>query len=299
MSGTETGADRRWELLVNPYARRRGLKAGLVLEILRRRGVQAQVWRPGSAEEARETARKLRDQKVVTAVLGGDGTANDVGSQLVGGDAWLAALPGGTENLICRAAGASSNIREAVEQLLAGRPRRWDVGLLGDRFFLGFAGIGFDGEVCRRAEGPLRQRLGNIVYWAATAAHLARKPTLYDLKTEERTISGINAAIFSNIPLFGGGLKINPEASPADGALNAAIFPWHGYLARVRQLLSLLLDRPAPSRLGVLRDRLRQASVRANGRIQVQIDGDPAIMENPEIAIRPGALWVLEAGPAD
>lgn len=298
MNGAGAGSDRPWELLVNPYARRRGRRAEAVLEILRRNGIRAQVVRTGSAEETRQAAVRLRGQRVVVAVLGGDGTVNDVGSQLIGGEAWLAALPGGTENLICRAAGASSNVKEAVEQLLAGRPRLWDVGMLGGKYFLGFAGIGFDGEICRRAEGPVRQRLGNIVYLGATAAHLARKPTIYDLETEERTFSGVNDAIFCNIPLFGGGLKVNPQASPADGSLDLAVFPWRGRWGRLRQLLSLFLSQTVSRRSGVLRERVKKARVRAGGLIQVQLDGDPATMDNPEVSLRPEALWVLEAGSA-
>ncbi len=283
-------------MLVNPYARRRGRKAGEIMRILERRGIQARVRTPKSAEEARMMARDLKGQKVVAAVLGGDGTANDIGSQLIGGEAWLAALPGGTENLICRAAGAPFDAREAAEMLLAGRPRRWDVGKLGDRFFLGFAGVGFDGEVCRRAEGPVRQKLGNVVYWGVTLAHLARRPSLYDLRTDDETFSNINEAVFSNIGLFGGGLKINPDASPADGSLDLAAFPWLGYGSRVRQLSSLFLGNPDSRGTGIIRRRINRAGVLGAGPVQVQIDGDPAEVRDPEISIQPAALWVLEAG---
>ncbi len=269
--------------------------AGPVEAALRRRDAKVRVRTPVSAAEARVWARELAEREVIVAVLGGDGSANDVASQLIGGQAWLAALPGGTESLISRSAGCPPDPVAAAEALLAGKPADWDAGTLGGRPFFGFAGVGFDGRVCARAEGKLRQRMGNIVYWGVTAACLTLPPSRFELKWAEGSLSGVHEAIFCNVPLFGGGLKISPAAEPADGLLDAAIFPWRGYFARLGQLMGAFSPRIAPSGLAPVRARLTEAKIEDTGELPAQIDGDPVTVTSPEIGIRPAAIKVLNA----
>ncbi|MCH7760758.1 hypothetical protein IIA15_05065, partial [candidate division TA06 bacterium] len=221
-------------------------------------------------------------------------TVNDIGAQLVGGNAWLAMLPGGTENLMCRSAGSpAADAGAAVEHLLQAKPVRWDVGVLGDRLFFGIAGIGFDAQICARAEGVWRQRLGQVMYWLAAAAQVPRKPQRYTLKWPGGQLSGVHEAIFSNVNRYGGGLVVNAQADPTDGWLDLAVFPWTGYLGRVGQFLTLLPWSWAKKFPGPARFRIQRAEINAEESLWAHVDGEPFLVRNPSLSLRAGALWVL------
>ncbi len=289
--------DRDWLILVNPLARGGGRRVAKVEAALRAHGTRAQVMVTNSAEEVRALAREASNRDVVLAVLGGDGTANDAASQLIGGRAWFAHLPGGGENLIGRAAGAGSDPIRAVGHLLEGKARRWDVGLLDGYPFLGFAGIGFDGEVCARAEAARCARFGNASYWGATAVGLLSRPTRFRVTWEGGNVDECHEMVVSNIPIYGGGLRVNPRADPGDGCLDLALFRWKGYINRVGQLLTLSRFGPREPAVscGVTRFRTRELTVHATGPLPVQVDGNPARTDNPRVWIRPAAVWVIES----
>ncbi len=291
------GRSRPWEVLVNQRAGRKGRAARAVEGALRQAGVAARFHVPQTPEEGRRIAWDLSRQNVVVAALGGDGTVNDIGSQLVGGKAWLAMLPGGTENLMCRSAGFPTHPVKAVERLLTARAVRWDVGRLGHRVFLGLAGVGLDGEICERAEGVLREQLGQMVYWLAALGQVPLKPKTYSVKWNSSGLAEVQQVVFSNVPLYGGGLIMNADAAPTDGWLDMAVFPWKGYGARLGQFLSLLPVSWARKFPGPVRARVKQAHLEAKGRLPAHVDGEPFLVENPSISIYPEALWVLQATP--
>jgi diacylglycerol kinase family enzyme len=95
--------------------------------------------------------------------FGGDGTINETAQGLIGSDAALGILPGGTTNVMARSLGIPTDPVEAVA-FLAGRlrsrtKRRIDVGCIEDRYFLFSAGMGLDAEVVKRMEEhPERKR---------------------------------------------------------------------------------------------------------------------------------------------
>jgi diacylglycerol kinase family enzyme len=107
------------------------------------------------------------------AVLGGDGTANEVADALVGTDVALAPLPGGGTNVLCRTWGVAHDLATATEQvsaaLAAGSVSRVGVGMAGDRCFTFHAGIGWDAALVEVVERHARwkRRFGHALFAAA------------------------------------------------------------------------------------------------------------------------------------
>ncbi len=132
--------------------------------------------RRGHATELARDA--VADGAAAVAVLGGDGTLNEVANALVGTRVALLALPGGGTNVFCRTIGLPDDPEDAARELLdaleGGRIRRIGVGaiegtaagLRDRRHFLFHTGIGWDAAVVEVVErhARLKRRLGHALF---------------------------------------------------------------------------------------------------------------------------------------
>jgi diacylglycerol kinase family enzyme len=116
----------------------------------------------------------------VVVAFGGDGTLNEVANGLVGTEAALATLPGGSTNVFARSLGLPNDPVLAVDQLLAaldeGRIERVGLGSANGRYFLFHVGAGFDAAVVDQVErrGLLKRYAGHPLFMAAAAQTWAR-----------------------------------------------------------------------------------------------------------------------------
>ena len=113
----------------------------------------------------RELARAAAEhgEKYIIAV-GGDGTVNEVASGLVGTDTVMGILPFGTGNDMVKVLGIPTEPREALNVILADRPRAMDVGYVNDRFFVNVSGFGFDVDVLLKHEKYKKRFKGMLPY---------------------------------------------------------------------------------------------------------------------------------------
>jgi diacylglycerol kinase family enzyme len=162
-------------VVVNPHAsrfsgRRRdrvvaALAAAHKVELL-------QTAHPGHATELAADAVAALGSEVV-AVLGGDGTVNEVVNGLRGSAASLGLLGGGRVNVVARGLGLPADPDRATVRLLellaAGTRRRLSLGVADDRCFALNAGLGLGGAIVREVERRQRakQLYGDRAYVAA------------------------------------------------------------------------------------------------------------------------------------
>lgn len=180
-------------------------------------------------DEARCTHDALNAGATTIAVLGGDGTISQVGCELIRAqsDVPMAILGAGTGNDFAKSVGAPIHDYPAMADLIArGKSRRVDAGKIEENYFLNSGGFGFDAHVVELMERPRRWR-GKSVYTAVALQQLfqyrgfsARISARED--SASRTLDGKWLTIvFANGSWFGGAYRIAPEASIADGALDA------------------------------------------------------------------------------
>jgi diacylglycerol kinase family enzyme len=164
----------RLALIANPHASRfsgrqrdrvvAALAAGHKVEVL-------QTAHPGQATALASQA--VASGVEVVAVLGGDGTVNEVVNGLRRSDAALGLLGGGRVNVLARGLGLPADPDRAaarlVELLAAGARRRLTLGVAGDRCFALNAGLGLGGAIVREVERRQRakQLYGDRAYLAA------------------------------------------------------------------------------------------------------------------------------------
>jgi len=202
-----------------------------ILEALRAHGIEAQVGFKTSGKVARQLTREALAQKhdlVITA--GGDGTIEDVVSQMVGTDATLGIMPVGTRNNLARELGIPLDLNQACELLAAGITRKIDIGRVcaGERkdveYFLETAGLGLSAVVLPAGQDIRKGRLRNLS--AALRKLFEIKPGAieFELDGKERVTANTRVVTVSNAPLIGVNLLIAPEAKMDDGLLDIAVY---------------------------------------------------------------------------
>lgn len=164
----------RIALIANPHASRfsGGQRDRVVAALAAAHKVE--LLQTGHAGQATElAAQAVAGGSEVVAVLGGDGTVNEVVNGLRGTDAALGLLGGGRVNVVARGLGLPADPDRAaarlVELLAAGARRRLTLGVAGERCFALNAGLGLGGAIVREVERRQRakQLYGDRAYVAA------------------------------------------------------------------------------------------------------------------------------------
>lgn len=215
-------------LLVNPTAGRgRGARVGRVAgERLTAAGIAVRVLQGRDVREAADLAREaVADGAGALVVVGGDGMVH-LGVQAVAGTSTpLGVVPAGTGNDLARALGLPlRDARGAAEVVVAGVRRHIDLGRSEGQWFAGVVAAGFDARVNDRVN-RMRWPHGPRRYDLATLAELGVfRPISYrmDLDGETSEFEAMLVAV-GNIPSYGGGLRITPDASLDDGAFDVVV----------------------------------------------------------------------------
>jgi YegS/Rv2252/BmrU family lipid kinase len=175
-------------------------------------------------------AEAARARVPLVVAVGSDGTLNEVVNGLLPlreeHPVTLEVVMTGRGRDAGRNLGLPRDPLRAAHRLADGRVVTRDVGLArwpgGRRFFLGWAGAGFDAVVAERAGG----RGGRLVYLRAVLT------SLYDYRPAELSLhlddaeawtGAAASAVICNGASFGGGMRIAPAARPDDGLLDVVL----------------------------------------------------------------------------
>ncbi|MFQ5594337.1 MAG: diacylglycerol/lipid kinase family protein, partial [Anaerolineae bacterium] len=268
--------------------------------------------RPGDVN--RYAGQAVGEGAEAVLVVGGNGTVNSAVNALVGSDVALGVLPMGTGNVWAAELGLIPTPTPfyrpdplAAARLLAGGEQRWidlgratatrDDGSKQTRHFVLWAGVGFDAAVARLVETEFRQvkrRLGPfsfLVVGIDTALHYpgTRATIRFDGQVlEERIV----LVIVSNAQLYGGAVRLSPNARLDDGWLNAHIFKGQGLLTLLRHLISVLTRRHRRDPNVAAYD-IRHMTIETAEPLQVQVDGEPFGTTPISLEVVPRALKIL------
>ena len=177
---------------------------------------------PGEAEALCRSLAGKSGQAV--AVLGGDGTLNEVVNGLAQSEITCLLVPCGTGNDFAKAMKLPKDPISALAAQLDAPDGYIDLGRMNDRIFANVSGIGFDVEVLRQTVRFKRLGRGILPYLCGVIAALFRFSPLHarvsldgGLEAELRlTILSIG-----NGQYIGGGMKAVPDAVIDDGLFDA------------------------------------------------------------------------------
>ncbi len=294
---------RRLQLVVNPAAG--GGRASRLLPAveaaLRTSGHQLRVTPTRSLEHADELAdAAVADDRVVVA-MGGDGLVGRVAGTVAAAGGLLAVVPGGRGNDFCRAVGIGRSAVAACALLDTGVERAVDLGVVSsaggpDAVFLGIASIGFDSDVQERVLTS-RLPLGGLVYVYGALVTVARWRHARFTGTadgEAFAVSGWTAAV-ANSGVYGGGMRLAPDALVTDGLLDLVTSAATGRLTFLSALPEVFRGTHV-ARPSVQVRPVRTVTLDADRPFRVFADGDPVGTLPCTVTVRPEALRVLLPG---
>jgi len=158
--------------------------------------------------------------------VGGDGTVHYVANVLAGTDKKLGTIPLGSGNDIAATLGISKDIEKSCQIIKEGKTRKIDTGLINDRYYyLCIAGSGFDSQVTYLANNTRLPIKGGLRYAYSvykTLITFQSKKFFISYDQKKREIYGMMITA-SNMPMYGGGMRVTPDASPEDGLFDVCI----------------------------------------------------------------------------
>ncbi len=186
------------------------------------------------------------------AIIGGDGTANDVingifQSGIDPNEITVAMIPAGTGNDWVRTIGTYDSIEKIPSALNAYKTFLHDVGIVNyyksgenrNRYFINIAGLGFEGHVAKRLYEGSRYLNGTKLQYQLA---ILRSLFFYHHRNMTITVDGKSSThqtlsiACGNCKFNGGGLKQLPDAVHDDGLLDMTLI---GNMSKFKMAISL------------------------------------------------------------
>ena len=294
-------------LITNPAAARTDARAVTAIrETLRRGGWDVEVLATLGPRDARRFAEEARDQKFdVLVCYGGDGTAMQVASAIVGTGIPLGLVPGGTGNLLAGNLRLPRNAAKAARALLTARPCAIDVGVSdradGAHYFAVASGTGFDAELMAETSAAAKRRWKFGAYVARAVVKLSQVRSARHRITVDGAAHEVGAAMLlvlncgELIPPF---IRLRKDIAPDDGWLDVVALHADGIGQSVAAVWDLFRGTAnGAGRVWWARGRTIRVEVIGAPPRPVQLDGEVVGNTPFEVRLLPGALTVL-ADPA-
>ena len=297
-------------VLVNPAANRgRAQRVGeAITNVLVTRGVAAKKVLPSTISATRELVKEAIDREVRVVAVGGDGLVHHVVQEIAETSTALGIVPAGTGNDFASALRLPTNVDE-MATAATGEATAIDVLKMTDaagsvRYATTIATAGFSAAVNVRAE-RLRWPRGPSKYTVATlmeATHLPRYQVEMRIDGAERSCACLLVAI-ANTALFGGGMRIAPDASPTSGSAEVVLIHDTSALNLLRVLPKTFsgthVAHPAVEIIRGKEIEIQMVPVNAHGSCDLRSDGEAVGSLPQTITVVPGGLQIAGATVAD
>jgi YegS/Rv2252/BmrU family lipid kinase len=293
-------------LIANPNAARTEEETVRSIErVLRAAGWSLEVLATGGPGDARRLAEYGVAEGVdVVAVLGGDGTTMQAAAALVGTDAALGLIPGGTGNLLASNLRLPLNPVRAAEALVHGVRRAIDLGRIeredGSHYFAVAAGAGADARVMTETSSAQKHRWGMMAYIATTIRilpEIRNIPFHVTVDGEEFEAEAAMLLVANCGEVIPPVVKLGNGITPDDGLLDVIALGANTVGEGMRAVWDLLTERGGTygKDVFVAHARGREITVEvADGAEQlVQLDGDPGGETPFTASVVPGGLTVM------
>ena len=284
-------------IICNPTAGNgRAKKIGVrIEELLRQKGRPCRLLmtqQPGHAALLAQKARE--DNAEMVLAVGGDGTAYEVASGLLGSMVPLGIIPAGTGNDFIKTIGVPKQPEAALEIALSRPAKKTDVGEINGKMFLNEIGTGFDVSVLDYAAKAKKYCRGLLPYLYGVLQTLFRFrsiPITFSVDGSEEVTLDAFVAGAANGGMIGGGIPIAPEAKADDGLLDVVIVE----KVERKKLISRLIGLMQGKILSFPETHYYQASSVSFSTPDMRVNVDGEILSEKAVSARilPGALMIF------
>ena len=208
-------------------------------------------------------------------------------------------MPLGTENLLARHFGQLADAAEVLNTIRHGQLFKLDAGSANGKPFLIMATCGFDAEVVREMHQRRQGHINRFSYFVPIFNALLRYrfPKL-SLTVDGRDMGKCCWVMSFNLPKYGGGLEIEPNALGDDGLLDVIVFERGSIVSGLRYVAGIWTGRHLEAE-DVTRLRGSSIRVEASKPVAYQLDGDFGGHLPLEITALPAAVPLLIPNEAD
>jgi YegS/Rv2252/BmrU family lipid kinase len=249
-------------------------------------------------ETSRHGSTLARDAVAAGASLviawGGDGTINEVASELAFRDVPIGVIPSGSGNGLARELKIPCKVDQAFATAFGQAERVIDAGELEGRLFFNVAGVGLDAKVAHQFAVTGLERRGFARYIEiATRQLFAFEASDYRI-VADGVASQARALVvaIANGRQYGNGAVIAPDARIDDGRLDAIVVEERSALRALSQMPMLLSGRLARVP-GIRMIPARELEISSREPMIYHVDGEPCEGGlSIRARIRPGALRV-------
>lgn len=242
--------------------------------------------------ETLNTAESSGIQRVFA--VGGDGTVNGVGQQMIGRKMAFGVIPTGSGNGYARNIGFSVRTPLAIRQSLDTKIISVDTGYLNDVPFLNVAGIGAEADVLQIF--AKMHRRGFLPYLKGSLQTLLNMRTFscrIEIDGQVLFREEVVSVVAANGAQWGYDVHITPQARLTDGYLNVLVVRKFPVVEAVTMVPKMLLGDLAQARY-VEAFQARYVRVETDGTPNAQVDGEFVTGTNPmEIQVYPASLQLL------
>ena len=219
------------KLIINPNSSRGRTKSKIkhIEEYIKTSGYDFSIDFTEKPKHTTELAKKAADENFeIVVAVGGDGTVHEVINGIYGTNSSLGVIPIGAGNDISTCLGIpQKDIKKAIEIIKIGKTEKKDLGKINGEYFMGVAGTGFDTMVVDFTfkNRNLLKLFGPFFYiYGVYNVLISFKPIFFKLITKNNTIEKKAMTIaVGNSWMYGGGMKIVPDAKLDDGLFDVCI----------------------------------------------------------------------------
>ena len=236
----------------------------------------------------------LENKFNIIVAVGGDGTINEVASQMLYSECILGIIPGGSGNGLARHLDIPLSVKKAIQLINESYHIKIDTAKVNDQIFISIAGIGFDALVAKEFAGSKKR--GFITYSKIVATRFLKyKPKKYKLTFEDGTVIKTRALFiaFANSNQFGYNTQIAPNALLNDGKLDICIAQ-KPPLVEMPIIANLMLLKKIDKSPHVLIIQSSSVIVERSRNSVVNIDGEPMkIKTKLNVKVEPQSLNII------
>lgn len=222
-------------------------------------------------------AEAIKNGADILVAVGGDGTINEVASEVDGTDKLMGIIPFGSGNGLARSLGIPVGDVQAIRRINNFHVSKIDIGTFNGKKFFNMAGVGFDAQISSRFADNIKRGLINYIKIVFSEV------SNYDCQDYHLTIDGkdyeFKAFMISiaNSSQYGNNAHISPFASLEDGLLDICIVkPFPLYIFPALALRMFRKNSHKSNYLEIIQGR--KIVITRSHEAAVHLDGDPFSM---------------------